>query len=222
MSVSKTLQGIFGDAHNGIIAAGFKTQAALARRATRTFIDTRISLVSDIIVGIEHEGDKVQGELHAALEDAFITHFPKGSAIGLMAALDDILDAVKKIYTASADFQIRGNDLHIAGIFETVEQVCSTNDLVTERLERIIGLLTSSKIDVNALRKLCEEVDELESETDALRSTARQTLNQKARAGELHFVTYAGMNEIIKQLEKVADHAAHAAWRALSMAQGQG
>lgn len=106
---------------------------------------------------IEHEGDRVTGEVFALLNRTFITPFEREDIIALGSIIDDVLDAVDEIATMLVLYGVRQPTVYLLEASTLLLRAVDALVAAIERLESLKGLDTYTA-----------EVHQLENEADGL------------------------------------------------------
>jgi predicted phosphate transport protein (TIGR00153 family) len=141
--------------HAGHILNGGRAIAELltdyANEASRP---TRINQIQDI----ERAADRVTHDTMALLHKTFVTPFDRNDIHRLISRMDDILDLVQDSAETMTLYDIRTVTPEAVHLGNLIRICC-------ERVHEAVGLLSSMK-NADAILKLCQELDQLESDAD--------------------------------------------------------
>ncbi len=150
--------GLFAQAGENALAA-----ARLVEQRVREFPDTAIT--QDKIKALEHQGDRVTGELIRLLNTQYVTPFDREDIFGLASALDDIVDAIDN----ASDL------LDIYKVEVPMEQTLRQTRVLVAAVENI-SLALGQLRGLKGVQDLLLEVDRLEDEGDYIVRDAIGTL----------------------------------------------
>lgn len=120
------------------------------------------------ILELEHSADRVTHETVALLHRTFVTPLDREDIHRLISGMDDVLDLIQD---TAESFQLY--DVH-----RLTPEACELADLVHEcclRMQKAVHLL-SDMAQASQTLKLCNEIDELESQADRVMRTGLSTL----------------------------------------------
>jgi len=116
----------------------------------------------------ERAADKVTHETIALLHKTFITPFDRDQIHQLITAMDDILDLTQDVAESVALYDLRK-------ITPEAKQLADICHMSCERVAAVVALLTHIKRP-EAILKICEEIDRLESDADRVMRSAMSKL----------------------------------------------
>ena len=116
----------------------------------------------------ERAADKVTHETIALLHKTFITPFDRDQIHQLITTMDDILDLIQDVAESVALYDLRK-------ITPEAKQLADICQMCCDRVQAVVGLLTNVKRS-DAIMKICEEIDRLESDADRVQRAALQKL----------------------------------------------
>ena len=116
----------------------------------------------------ERAADKITHECMALLHKTFITPFDRDQIHQLINTMDDILDLIQDVAESVALYDLRSVTPEARQLAEICQMCC-------DRVRAAVGLLTNVK-QSNAIMKVCEEIDRLESDADRVQRAALQKL----------------------------------------------
>src|SRR5262245_56003542 len=146
---------ILFDNHAKLIVEGAVALADLLRH-----YDT----VEDRAAGIkaiedaEHGADRITHDTVQLLHTTFVTPFDRDDIHRLISRMDDVLDLI----------QDAGESLVLYDIKKVTPEATQLSELLlrcSERVQSAVGLM-ASMADAPAILKICQEIDQLESEAD--------------------------------------------------------
>jgi predicted phosphate transport protein (TIGR00153 family) len=120
------------------------------------------------IDGAERAADKITHETIALLHKTFITPFDREQIHELITAMDDILDLMQDVAECVVLYDIRKITPEAKQLAEICLRCC-------ERVKSVVELLTNVK-QPEAIFRLCEEIDRLESDGDRVMRSAMSKL----------------------------------------------
>ena len=116
----------------------------------------------------EHAADKVTREVVRLLHRGFLTPFDRDQILDLINHMDDILDLTQDVAESVALYDLRRITPETTQLAEICRMSC-------ERVQAAVGLLANVK-QPEAIFKLCEEIDRLESDADRVQRAALSKL----------------------------------------------
>ncbi len=117
-----------------------------------------------VIEDAEHAADRVTHETVQLLHTTFVTPFDRDDIHRLISRMDDVLDLM----------QDTGESMVLYDIQRITPQATQLADLLLQcavRVQAAVGLL-ASMADAPAILKICQEIDQLESEADRVMRSA--------------------------------------------------
>jgi predicted phosphate transport protein (TIGR00153 family) len=122
----------------------------------------------DAIDEIETSADRVTHETLALLHKTFVTPFDREDIHQLISRMDDVLDLTQDIAECVMLYDIRT-------VTQEAIQLASLNQMCCERVRAAVAMLSDME-NGGAILKLCEEIDELESDADRVMRAAMSKL----------------------------------------------
>jgi uncharacterized protein len=116
----------------------------------------------------ERAADKITHECITLLHKTFITPFDRDQIHTLITTMDDILDLIQDVAESVALYDLR----RVTPEAKQLAEICL---MCCERVHTVVGLLTNVKRP-DAILKLCEEIDRLESDADRVMRAAMSKL----------------------------------------------
>jgi predicted phosphate transport protein (TIGR00153 family) len=150
------------DAHAARILEGSRELAAMI--GTFSELDAHAQRID----AAERAADKVTHETIALLHKTFITPFDRDQIHQLITTMDDILDLTQDVAESVALYDLRK-------ITPEAKQLADICHMSCERVAAVVALLRNVKR-ADAIMKICEEIDRLESDADRVQRSALQKL----------------------------------------------
>ncbi|MEO8717766.1 MAG: DUF47 family protein, partial [Burkholderiales bacterium] len=116
----------------------------------------------------ERAADKITHECITLLHTTFITPFDRDQIHKLITSMDDILDLIQDVAESVALYDLRR-------VTPEAKQLADICRMCCERVQTVVGLLTNVKRP-DAILKLCQEIDRLESDADRVMRSALSKL----------------------------------------------
>jgi len=116
----------------------------------------------------ERAADKITHECISLLHKTFITPFDRDQIHQLITRMDDILDLIQDVAESIALYDLRAVTPEAKQLAEICQQTC-------DRVKSAVALLTNVR-DSQAILKMCEEIDRLESDADRVMRAAMSKL----------------------------------------------
>ena len=116
----------------------------------------------------ERAADKITHETISLLHKTFITPFDREQIHSLITTMDDILDLTQDVAESVALYDLRK-------VTPEAKQLADICLMSCERVQATVALLTNIKRS-DAIMKICEEIDRLESDADRVMRAALQKL----------------------------------------------
>ena len=129
---------------------------------------TELDAHAQRIDAAERAADKITHETIALLHKTFITPFDREQIHGLITCMDDILDLTQDVAESVALYDLRK-------VTPEAKQLADICLMSCERVQAAVALLTNIKRS-DAIMKICEEIDRLESDADRVHRTALSKL----------------------------------------------
>jgi len=147
----------------------------------------------------ERAADKVTHETIALLHKTFITPFDRDQIHQLITTMDDILDLTQDVAESVALYDLRK-------ITPEAKQLADICHMSCERVAAVVRLLHNVKR-ADAIMKICEEIDRLESDADrVLRGAMSKLFRDEPDAKNL-----IKLRTIYELLETISDRCEDAA-----------
>ncbi len=127
-----------------------------------TFKD--LDLHAQRIDAVERAADKITHECMTLLHKTFITPFDRDQIHQLISTMDDILDLIQDVAESVALYDLRSFTPEARQLADICQMCC-------DRVKTVVGLLTDVKRS-EAILKVCEEIDRLESDADRVMRSA--------------------------------------------------
>jgi predicted phosphate transport protein (TIGR00153 family) len=150
------------NAHAERIVEGSRELAAMLS----TFTD--LEAHAQRIDASERAADKVTHETIALLHKTFITPFDRDQIHQLITTMDDILDLTQDVAESVALYDLRK-------VTPEAKQLADICQMSCERVQAAVALLTNIRR-ADAIMKICEEIDRLESDADRVMRAALSKL----------------------------------------------
>jgi predicted phosphate transport protein (TIGR00153 family) len=150
------------NAHAARIVEGSRELAAMI--GTFSELDAHAQRID----AAERAADKVTHETIALLHKTFITPFDRDQIHQLITTMDDILDLIQDVAESIALYDLRR-------VTPEAKQLADICQMCCDRVQAVVGLLTNVKRS-DAIMKICEEIDRLESDADRVQRAALQKL----------------------------------------------
>ena len=116
----------------------------------------------------ERAADKITHETITLLHKTFITPFDRDQIHQLITTMDDILDLIQDVAESVALYDLKA-------VTPEARQLADICRMCCERVHTTVGLLTNLKRP-EAILKVCEEIDRLESDADRVLRAALSKL----------------------------------------------
>jgi len=150
------------NAHAERIVEGSRELAAMINSFSE------LDLHAQRIDAAERAADKLTHECITLLHTTFITPFDRDQIHKLITSMDDILDLIQDVAESVALYDLRR-------VTPEAKQLADICKMCCERVLTVVRLLTNVK-HPNAILKLCEEIDRLESDADRVMRSALSKL----------------------------------------------
>jgi uncharacterized protein len=145
------------------------------------------------IDAIEKSADKITHETISLLHKTFITPFDREVILSLINQMDDILDLIQDVGESMLLYDIQE-------ITPEAQQLADINQMCCDRVKAAVNLLKSMD-NADAILKLCQEIDRLESDADRVMRAAMSKLFR----GESDVRQLIKLKAIYELLEAVSD-----------------
>ncbi len=144
----------------------------------------------------EKQADRVTAEVHRLLHKTFITPIDREQIHSLINAMDDILDLLQDSAEVMQLYDLKSVSEDVLRLGEISARCC-------ERVQHVITLLpqlSKSTVAADAL-KICEEIDQLESDADrVMRSAMSKLFRDNIEVREL-----IKLKAVYEHLESISD-----------------
>jgi predicted phosphate transport protein (TIGR00153 family) len=175
------------DAHAARILEGSRELAAMIG----TF--SELEAHAQRIDAAERAADKVTHETISLLHKTFITPFDRDQIHQLITNMDDILDLTQDVAESVALYDLRK-------ITPEAKQLADICHMSCERVAAVVALLSNVKRP-DAIMKICEEIDRLESDADrVMRAAMSRLFREEKDVREL-----IKLKAIYEHLESISD-----------------
>lgn len=144
----------------------------------------------------ERQADKITAEVHRLLHKTFITPIDREQILGLINAMDDILDLLQDASETMSLYDVQAMNDDILRLGDMSAKCC-------ERVQSAVALLPriSQPGVAEAAIKTCEEIDRLESDADrVMRSAMSRLFREEKDVREL-----IKLRAIYELLESISD-----------------
>ena len=152
------------NAHAERIVEGARELAAMMSRFDEHGLEAHAQRIDDA----ERAADKITHETITLLHRTFITPFDREQIHALITRMDDILDLIQDVAESIALYDLRAVTPEAQQLAEICQQTC-------DRVKSAVALLTNVR-DSQAILKMCEEIDRLESDADRVMRAAMSKL----------------------------------------------
>ena len=144
----------------------------------------------------EKQADRITAEVHRLLHKTFITPIDREQIHSLINAMDDILDLLQDSAEVMQLYDLKSVSEDVLRLGEISARCC-------ERVQHVITLLpqlSKATVAADAL-KLCEEIDQLESDADrVMRSAMSKLFRDNIEVREL-----IKLKAVYEHLESISD-----------------
>jgi uncharacterized protein len=178
------------DNHAERIAEGSRELALLMAKFSEPLVRQKHL---ESIDAIEKSADKITHETIALLHKTFITPFDREVILSLINQMDDILDLIQDVGESMLLYDIQE-------ITPEAQQLADINQMCCDRVKAAVNLLASMD-NAEAILKLCQEIDRLESDADRVMRAAMSKLFR----GESDVRQLIKLKAIYELLEAVSD-----------------
>ncbi len=169
-----------------------------ARAAESRFRDYPGGATQEQIKELEHEGDRITGELIGLINSQFITPFDRDDLFRLVTAVDDVTDAIE-------------NATELLGLYD-VEQPTRQSVELCRILVQAVELLSQLLSTLKGKRGSAQEIGEikrLEDEGDAATRRAIGGLFDDERIDPLVVIRWKEIYEALEEAVDACETAAH-------------
>jgi uncharacterized protein len=141
----------------------------------------------------ERSADKITREAVTQLHRTFITPLDRDQIHQLITTMDDILDLIQDVAESLVLYDIRRVTAEALQLMQICQMTC-------ERVKTAVGLLVDLRKS-EAILKICDEIDRLESDADrVMRSAMSRLFREESDVREL-----IKLRSIYEQLEEITD-----------------
>jgi uncharacterized protein len=144
----------------------------------------------------EHAADRVTKEVNRALHKSFITPIDREQIRSLINVMDDVADMIQDSAEIMALYDVHSMTADMVRLTELSLKCC-------ERICYVVSLIgdMGSPATVEAVLKICDEIDQLESDADrVMRSAMSKLFREEPDAREI-----IKLKEIYQLLETITD-----------------
>ncbi len=146
-----------------------------------------------VIDEAEHAADRITAEAMRLLHKTFITPIDRDQIHQLVNAMDDICDLIQDVAESVTLYDIRSITPEATRLADVALRCC-------ERVKDVVGLLGTDG-HAEAVLKMCDEIDRLESDADReLRAAISRLFREEPDVREI-----IKMKVIYEQLEAITD-----------------
>lgn len=145
---------------------------------------------------LEEQADEITREILHLVRRSFITPFDRSDIQGLVTALDDSIDQMKKTAKAVLMFEVEAMEPEMAAMGDHILRAA----LLTVEAVKMLGSVRDNHA---RLHDITEEIVHLEEDSDTLNDNGIKSLYKKHRGGNA--MNYLVGIEIYDHLEKVMD-----------------
>jgi hypothetical protein len=126
---------------------------------------------ADAVIAAEHAADKITAEVHRQLHRTFITPLDRDQIHRLINAMDDVLDLLQDSCEVMSLYDLQTLSEDVVRLSEISVRCC-------ERVQHVLTLLPRLKDAsvAESVLKMCEEIDQLESDADRVMRGAMSRL----------------------------------------------
>ena len=123
------------------------------------------------VIAAEHAADKITAEVHRLLHRTFITPLDRDQIHRLINAMDDVLDLLQDSSEVMSLYDLQTLSEDVVRLSEISVRCC-------ERVQHVLTLLPKLKDAqvAESVLKMCEEIDQLESDADRVMRSAMSRL----------------------------------------------
>ncbi len=149
---------------------------------------------------LEKKADKITHETISLLHQTFITPLDRDDIHKLISAMDDVLDLMEDVAECVVLYDVR----EVSDYARKLGEICVA---CTEKVKLAVGML-SNMDNAQAILKLCNEIDTLESEADrVMRAAMSKLFRDEPDTRELirHKAVYELLESITDRCEDTAN-----------------
>lgn len=183
---------LFNEQGGHVVAGARAFQRMLEGYGNLTEREHQAALVDEA----EQDADRVTAEVIRLLHTTFITPLDRDQIHRLINALDDILDLMQDVAETMSLYDVRRINGEALQLGQLSARCC-------ERVQHAVSLLPklSQPTAVEAARKTCKEIDQLEAEADRVMRTAMSRLFRE----EQDVRELIKMKAVYEMLETITD-----------------
>jgi predicted phosphate transport protein (TIGR00153 family) len=180
-----------------ITAAGANALAA-ARAAEARFRDFPDGPTQAEVKELEHEGDRITGELIGLVNSQFVTPFDRDDLFRLAGVVDDVTDAIENATELLGLYDVEQTTRH------SIEQ-CEILVAAVEQLDQLLRSLDGAKGSAPEVAR----IKELEDAGDACTRRAVASLFEDDRIDPLLVIRWKDIYDALEEAIDAVDTAAH-------------
>lgn len=171
------------------------SQALVDLLENYTDVEAKVQRIQDL----EHEGDRLSGEVTDLLAESFIVPFDREDIISLNGELDDLVDDMEEAAVKLSLYRLARPMPEMVQIARIAERQCAL-------LAQGMPLIEDSHSKMADLRRIDKEIRALEDEGDALADQVERTLYDGVQDVPA-MITAMRSGEIVRLLEDATDQA---------------
>jgi predicted phosphate transport protein (TIGR00153 family) len=182
----------------GLFARAGANALAAARAAESRFRDFPDGTPQERVKDLEHEGDRITGELIGLVNTQFVTPFDRDDLFNLASAVDDVVDAIE-------------NATELLGLYDVEQPTRQSIELcgiLVAAVEQLSHLLANLKGKRGSAPEVAE-VKRLEDEGDAATRRAVGGLFDDERIDPLIVIRWKEIYEALEEAIDACETAAH-------------
>jgi uncharacterized protein Yka (UPF0111/DUF47 family) len=122
----------------------------------------------DRIIALEHEADRITHDTATLLHTVFVTPLDRDDIHRLISRMDDVIDLMQDSAESLHLYDVQKVTAHAVELAQLLRDGC-------ENLQTAVGLLSNMK-NAPEIRKLCRDVDTMESRADRVMRKAISSL----------------------------------------------
>lgn len=120
------------------------------------------------IIALEHEADRITHDTATLMHTIFVTPLDRDDIHRLISRMDDVVDLIQDAAESLHLYDVQHVTSHAVELAQLLREGCET-------LRSAVGLLVNMK-NAPEIRKLCHDVDTMESRADRVMRNAISTL----------------------------------------------
>ncbi len=171
---------------------------AAARAAEQRFRDFPGGIAQERIKELEHEGDRITGELIGLVNSQFVTPFERDDLFKLAVAVDDVVDAIE-------------NATELLGLYDVEQptrQAIELCEILVAAVEQLAALLATLKGRRGSAPEITE-IKRLEDDGDQAARRAIGSLFDDERIDPLIVIRWKAIYESLEEAIDACETAAH-------------